>query len=264
MTIGIGFQCYQGVLLGSDMELTKVAKYKGRKHFFKHFDGVEGRIFATYAGLEDDMRCVWEELENGIEEAEKVKPLTLKGARTVLEEAIRKVIRDKKSSFQMLVGMGHSKNDAFIGPPTFFRCHGPRLVPGRNWEIIGAGDCELTRYLTDLIHPPNPNLQQAALWAAHIIRISNSFVQTVGQGIQLTAIGFDGNYEIFNADGWMPQLKDMESLVGRLWTDIYDTTLPQDEFEENIQNILELIVKKRKLLPLRRDQKDSANPTEKR
>jgi hypothetical protein len=56
MTIGIGYQGTSWTLLGSDMELTGVEKYRGNKHYYKYFDKDRGVVAAVYAGSEDEMR----------------------------------------------------------------------------------------------------------------------------------------------------------------------------------------------------------------
>jgi hypothetical protein len=250
MTIGIGYNTERGVVLGSDMEMTGVAKFKGNKHYFKYFDSSQGVMAAVFSGVEDDMRCVWEELEEHVDTAPKEKPLDVLGARNALTQALGKVIKDENSRFQMLVGIGHPENEpAIFNKTEFFRVSGVRVVPANSWEIIGAGDCELNRYLTSVMDARYIGLYQALLWTAHAIRLSNSFVQGVGQGIQITIVRRDGKLHSLDGELFAPKMSELESSFAGLWADICDLEMPQEEFKQRLKNFSDAVVRNRELLP---------------
>jgi hypothetical protein len=178
MTIGIGYQGTSWTLLGSDMELTGVEEYRGNKHYYNYFDKDRGVVAAVYAGSEDEMRCLWEELSNQIESHQSTEPLQI---RSLLEQALQNSILDPDSQFQMLVAISHpDHNQDFLkqSQPYFFRIFKTRVTPAKGWELIGGADCGLTRYLTSM-QTQDISVSQAFLSAIRVIGLANRFVQGV-------------------------------------------------------------------------------------
>ena len=229
MTIGVGFLGTDWIVLGSDMELTGTAKYAGLKDYYRWFDEQKGVIAAVYAGLEDDMRCLWEELRTRIEAKEKSGlKLEQKDVRAILSESLDAVTIDRKSQFQMLVAITKQEKQ-----PIFLRVFHKRVSPATSWEIIGRGDCELSRYLTSWMKT-DLTKHQAVLWSTHIINMAKNFVQYVGQGIRLSVVK-DGRVACMDGDIFSQKLSTMDAYIGGLWLDFCNVELSQQEYEMRLQ-----------------------------
>jgi hypothetical protein len=229
MTIGVGYLGLDWIVLGSDMELTGSAKYAGVKDYYKWFAGQKGVIASIYSGREDDMRCVWEELGNRIEVKEK-GGLTLeqKDVRIILSESLDAVPIDRKSQFQMLVAITKQEKE-----PMFLRVLHKRVSPATSWEIIGRGDCELSRYLTSWMKT-DLTQYQAVLWSTHLVNTAKSFVQYVGQGIRISVIK-GGTVAYMDGDIFSQKLAMMDAYIGGLWRDFCNLELSQQEYEMRLQ-----------------------------
>jgi hypothetical protein len=247
MTIGIGYFGPAGVLLGSDMELTGVAKYRGSKQFRLTFNKNRGCIGAIYSGAEDDMRCVWEEF---VEENIRSGPVSFTGVRNALAVALKRAIttKESKQKFQMLVGVGHPSEEFFGRENAGWRIWGTRITPAKNWEIIGSGDCELTRYLSSMMDIyPTPH--QAALWVAHILNLSNSFSQNVGQGTEISWIRNTGKIERLRNHSYARRMEQAEGEISSLWADICDLDMSDEEFSQNVADCCRRLAEIRSHIP---------------
>jgi len=229
MTIGVGYLGNSNIILGSDMELTGVAKYPGTKDYFTMFKE-HGFVAAVYSGDEDDIRRVWQRVENKIKAGQKVGVLEGLDVRRYIEETLASTITDKKSQFQMLVAIVGEEES-----PIFLRTFGKHTSPARGWEIIGRGDCELTRYLTGLMNHPSLTDYQAAIWAAHVINVANSFVQGVGQGIRLSVVYRDGRIQYMDANIFAEKTAEADRYVGGMWFDFCNTAISQEEYDMRLR-----------------------------
>jgi hypothetical protein len=230
MTIGVGYLGDQYVFLGSDMELTKTAKYKGSKDHFKWFNRDTAVIAAIYSGSENDMRCVWEQVENAITE----RAGELLGAtevRFVLQESLSLVITDPDSTFEMLVAISlHGEG------PLFLRIAGNHIAPARDWELIGGGDVELSRHLTSLMNfGALLTRSQSVMWGTYIIGKATDFVQGVGQGIRLSIV-IDGRVHYLDGDIFGPKMKSLEEYVSGVFHDFCNLDLAPDELRKRLDN----------------------------
>jgi hypothetical protein len=235
MTIGVGFSGPDYIILGCDMEMTGVAKYPGIKDHFKWFARELGVIAAIYSGGEDDIRCVWEEIEDRIDAKEKDgTSLEIKDVREILVESLAVVITDRRSTFQMLVAI--SKREGQI---QFLRVFGKRVSPAESWDIIGRGDTELTRYLAHLM-PKAVNQHQALFWTAHIINTANKFIQGVGQGIRLSVVS-PGRVHHLYGSLFTDQLAIAESQIAGIWMNLCNIELSREEFSKYCQSFAGVI-----------------------
>ena len=225
VTIGVGYYEGDHLILGSDMELTSAAKYKGTKDYHAYF-GSASTVAAVFAGTEDDMRCVWEDFQKRINtELLTQKSLDIEDVRSLLSSALSANITDPKSKFQMLVGI--AKEDRHT---QFFRVFRKRIVPARGWEIIGYGDSELARYLTSQMSHTSLTPYQAVLWTAHIINIANRFVQSVGQGIRITVLNQRAQMQYLDGEMFAHVMDTMDKNIAGMWFDFCNETLSKDEF----------------------------------
>lgn len=245
MTIGVGFGGTSCNVLGSDMELSGVAKYKKAKDYFGSFNRGAGVVAAVYSGIEDDMRCVWEELEDRLEARKSGTPLSVRSVRAILAESLTAVITDRKSKFQMLVVISNLGEK-----PKFLRVFGKRLTPARDWEIIGVGDCELTRYLTSQMDNPNLTVYQAALWTSYVINVASSFVRDVGQGIRLTVMNSNPNIQYFDGKIFADRLDDIDRFIRAIWSDFCNAEMDENEFRTRVSSHADNISRLRGRIPL--------------
>jgi hypothetical protein len=224
MTIGTGYFSGSKIVLGSDMELTAIAKYRGVKDYFKWFDGEEGIIGAVYSGLEDDLRNVWEKITEEIRKQGN-SILGVAGVRRILSNSLAVVT---KRNFRMLVGITKGGET-----PLYLRVAYKTVSPGHMWEFIGGGDVELTRYLAGLMTHPSLTTEQAVLWSIYIITAASSYVQGVGQGIRISVVE-DGRVHYFNGEVYADKLLTFESYVAGLWFDLFSQNLSKEEYDRRL------------------------------
>lgn len=226
MTIGVGYFSNPRIILGCDMEITGVAKYTGNKDNYKWFDNENGVIASVYSGKEDDIRNVWEHLAEKIQERnDNGDTLGVKGVRTILEESLDAA---KSKDFRMLIGITKHGDT-----PSYLRVTYRTPAPAQNWEIIGGGDVELSRYLVDLMNHPMLTAEQAILWGLHIIKTASSYVQGVGHGIKMNVIE-EGRVYGFGPDLFLTQLRTFEDYIAGLWSDFCNLSLSESEFKLSV------------------------------
>jgi hypothetical protein len=244
MTIGIGFTCDEGLVLGSDMEMTGggTLKYKGMKDYFGFFDDDQGAIGAVFSGVESEMRNVWEKFEENV--SNQPKASGIKGTRKSLEDAVENAIGKKKSNFEMLTGLSKRGEKSVL-----LKTFGNKVYPCGRWEVIGYGNCELSRYLIQAIDHPDNSLPQALLWTAHIINTACQFVQYVGQGVRLTVVR-DGHVEYLDGTILTKHLEQIETSIRDIWFDTLNVSLSQDEVKKRLDTSSERILNARGRIPV--------------
>lgn len=229
MTICTGYFSDPKIVLGSDMEITGAAKYKGNKHHYKWFDKETGVVVSVYSGLEDDIRNVWERLTEQIEDRDnKNEQIGVGGARKVLEESL-KLVKGKR--FRMLVAITKEGER-----PCYLRAAYRTTSPAKNWEIAGGGDVELARYLVGLMDHGTLTVGQAALWSIYIIKTACSYVHGVGQGIRLTIVE-DGRLHHVNGDILEDKLSVFEDYISGMWFDFCNLTMADAEYKQRLENV---------------------------
>jgi hypothetical protein len=243
VTIGVGYLGQDFVLLGSDMEITKTAKHRARKDFQKWFNDEKGIIAAIYSDSENDMRCVWEQIENELKATKNV--LNAWNVRDILQKSLNIVINDPANSqFEMLVVIS-LEGEA----PMFLRISRNKIAPAKDWELIGGGDVELSRYLTNLMNfGRSLNQSQAVLWGTYIIETASDFVQGVGQGTSLLVFK-DARLHRVSGNVFGPMMKTLEVYISNLFRDFCNLELPEGDFEVLIQNLPKAITQLRGCMP---------------
>jgi hypothetical protein len=252
MTIGIGHFGPAGIFLGSDMELTGVAKYRGSKQYKAYYDYelpkaiVKGCVGAVFSGIEDDMRRLWEDFRERLGEVETKEFSEIKD---LLSRSLKTIITSRNSKFQMLVGAAHPGEDLFDRETKGWRVLGNTLSPAQNWEVIGSGDCELSRYLTDSMNWPHLKPQQTAIWMAHILNLSNQFSQQVGQGSEIMWLQNTGKIRSLKTPYLAKLASEIENEISTLWAEICEVDVKEEEFNPLVRSTFESLISIRAKIP---------------
>lgn len=232
MTIGVGFFDGEDVVLGCDMEMTGggTLKYRGFKDYYAAFNEEDGKVAAVYAGLETEMRAIWERVVEGLEEADKNSSFTTtKTVREIIARALNEVIGKKKSQFELLVGISQ-KGDL----PILLKGFGNTLTMAGRWEVIGYGNCDLAHFLIQMFDSRGPNnLAQAVLWTTYIIATANKFVQYVGQGVRMCALK-NGELSSFDGSMFTARLAEIERRIANMWFAACNSELPKEQLEQTL------------------------------
>jgi hypothetical protein len=227
MTIGVGAHVPEGIVLCSDMELTGNAKYKAVKDFQTSFAD-NGILAAIYSGSEDDMLCLWEEIERGIKkEKDAGLNINVNGARSILKQALAVVTFDKKNPFSMLLAIAKENEHS-----QYLRVVGNRDMPAPPWDVIGVGDCELSRFLITIMDIPNITKYQAFLWSSYIVGLAKSYVRGVGQGVRISFITPQAKIHYMSGDTFSDKMLGASAVIGGLWTDFCNLSISQEEFKK--------------------------------
>jgi 20S proteasome alpha/beta subunit len=164
MTIGIGFNCDNGIVLGADSQMTRqnINKFHGQKLFC---DFRDGRILALASA--DDLSLaieVWEKLlKHDLASGDAVQ--------TALEEILDNMGRMySELPIQLLVGIA-TKDEAQL-----FTFIGKGIHTQPTFAVIGVGDSSLIRYLADKVPVGFWSPNECAVAAAYILKQAEEYI----------------------------------------------------------------------------------------
>ncbi len=216
MTIGLGFQCQDGVVLCSDRQITKDGglKYHQRKDFCVYFRGnVEVNCAAVYAGYPDAASILFEDSAYAIREL-LMRPLRGFHA-DVVKTVLGKIFKGNRHSknLEMLIAVGPSNQANWS--PFLIKTHGSRVVRGFR-EFIGVGDSSVIRYLSEIFSGAL-TVPEAEFVGTYMVSLANRFIDGCGGGPDVLVLHKDGKVEPMEAEkisGFGNRLQASESCIG--------------------------------------------------
>ena len=144
MTVGIGFQCPDGVVLCADRQITKGEdlKYEEQKIFEGHYENLQ--CACCYAHHPDIAKNVFEDifksLVNVFQRCHREQIGLSDGLQLTIEEVMK---RRKDKQTEMLIAF---RSERMGMPPTLFSVRGLVVRSGDQREYIGTGDSSVIRY----------------------------------------------------------------------------------------------------------------------
>jgi hypothetical protein len=195
MTIAIGIRTPSGILLCSDSEMTAgYAKYPGQKVFtIDAEDHSNWSVGLTYCGDPERMKRVYELMMDSLYQDDFV--VDEKGVRECFETSIadiRDSMRDMGESTDVLCGFAFGQENLSL-----FAGKNGVITKGSDFEILGAGDSSLTRYLRTLFPVArcvsDHSYRSALLVGAYMVKQAGQFVGGCDKNAQLCLIrnGYD-------------------------------------------------------------------------
>jgi 20S proteasome alpha/beta subunit len=194
MTVGVGFQCSNGVVLCSDRQVTLENSYKFETRKILHaMEGLEWKIIYSYAGIADEGEVMFRRIcESFRETFACVEGEVAKDKfRKILEAVYREGYEsDYTPPFQTLIGFAYKDESAHL-----FRTSDRSVVDG-TYEIIGVGDTSALRFLCEFLFDPERLMivDEALVLGCYVIHVANRFVGKCGGGPDHAMIPSGGSF----------------------------------------------------------------------
>jgi hypothetical protein len=211
VTIGLGFQCADGVVLCSDRQISKTGGLKFTEQKISHAivrGAVDADIAMTYGGDRDIAKNLFREITQSL-------PLELnKRKETFPQDRIIGFLRDavprKDSKYvEMLVAFSSPQF-----PPTLFVIRGSQVLQGIR-EYIGVGDSSVIRYISELISRPL-SANQAVTAGIYMVSLANRFVEGCSDGPDALYMRSYGKFALIEKGRYDPWLKEIDGDLGEV------------------------------------------------
>jgi hypothetical protein len=242
MTMGVGFLCHDGVVIGSDRQVT------GRTFTFPEcklssLKWKNGHGIFSWAGEHDTSNDFKREIRARFTRDAVISGLDI---RQILKECLQASVR-KKESFQILFGFWVDGE-----PHSMLLCNGTdRVVDVKECEVIGYGDSPLTRSLRGafLEIPVSISVQQARIYAVHFVSQAKKYDgQYVGDGIDVYSIDHSGDsgqrcirvMDAGQTGAWETEINQMHYWLDILFNRATDKEMPMDAWVEEFMDKLKL------------------------
>jgi len=187
MTVGIGFQCSDGVILLADRQITSTGgfKYDARKISASH--DKECNFIFSYAGYPDAGEVTFRRLRQAF--AEKLPTakgeFPLQRAMAILEEVF---YHHDSEGLQTLIGVRMPNS-----PAVLFRTQDTKVVGGSPAECIGSGDSSALKYLTSFLTQKDRTIDEASVLGTYIVSVANRYIDGCSGGPDRAVIYGDGS-----------------------------------------------------------------------
>jgi len=212
MTVGIGFQCPDGVVLCADRQITKGGDlvYEQQKIFEGHWENLQ--CACSYAHHPDIAKNVFEDIFKSLvyvfQRCHRERIALSDALQETLEEVMKKR-KDKQT--EMLIAF---RSETMGMPPILFCVRG-LIVVQRKREYIGTGDSSVNRFIADLLSGTELHLQQAKIAAIYMVSLANRYTLFC-KGIDLLVMPRNGRMELLSAEEiekYGPTLEEMDKTL---------------------------------------------------
>jgi 20S proteasome alpha/beta subunit len=217
MTIGVGFQCNDGVVLGADKQLTCSGyhKYSTNKIYSSNSDSC--RFVMSFSGLSDTADVAFRRVRKALH-AMKVPPgvLPIETIIETLEQVYSRMTFDEEL-FQTLIGVW---TPFFM--PMLFKTSNKKVAEGYS-EFIGTGDSSVIHYLDSLLPRDAYSTNEATVLASYFVSIANRYIDGCGGGPDICVMDLNGAIS-HGSGGVFPnqdaRFRHCESEIGREFREI--------------------------------------------
>jgi hypothetical protein len=237
MTIGLGFVCSDGIVIGADRQVTNLSAYTFQEDKITSIAWKNGKAIWGYAGNYDTARKL---------RAELIKRFSgLSVSRMDLKEYLEDILETclgKKERFYMLFGAQTEGEQNVL-----FVTNGTDALEVEKCEIIGGGDSSLSRYLRGVYLgvPFPPQISQAVLWATYFIQQAKRYDgEYCGGATNISTLDFFGTLnivEVHRIEELEKQMQFVEYASGVLFAFLTTKGIPDDRIEEELETYKELV-----------------------
>lgn len=234
MTIGIGFECVDGVVLCADNQITFYQSHKYYERKIYHHQGDGWAAAFTYSGNPNLMKAFNDKfpvLANELPAAIDVQKL-----RNVIEGLLLPMdATDFGDGFNMLCGITAADKSALLKTDN-------RTVRGLNadrfYSYIGCGDSSVLQYLGPLLTRTESHdctVDQAFGIGVYLIAQAKRHIDGCGGDTDAIILKEKGKIEyrepstIYNAE---QHLLLLEHFIGKVSAAFFDPRITEDEFDE--------------------------------
>ncbi len=178
MTISIGFNVAEGIILCSDRQHTSSTGFKFEKKkllFCEHISGAA--VIFSYAGEREPAEILFGKVHNRLmNDFDPREPNDHRDPPEVIRDILEEIFQSSHSeNLETLIGI---RKGCF---PCLFRTSANRVVRGQT-EWIGCGDSSVIRFLSDLIPQSHCGHIDAAILGSYLIAAANRYIDGCGGG----------------------------------------------------------------------------------
>lgn len=244
VTIGVGFTCQQGIVLGADTQITCDGFHKYYEHKIYSKQTSAASVAFTFSGDPGLMKSFCDRFFDALDSARELKSIEI-------EQWISGILGEMEevkatADLSMLAGI--------VLPSKEFRLL--RTDAKKVYRIpsgfIGVGDSSLIRYLMALLtQSAYPfSLRQAELLSFYIVQQAKNWIDGCGGETDVLFLRSDGRIE---PSGKIPSGVEahfgiMERHITRIAEAFLYEHLPAEEFDKRLESFFDVLKKERSAL----------------
>jgi hypothetical protein len=230
VTIGVGFDCNDGILLCSDTQITREGFHKFYEHKLFPHQGSGWSVAFTYAGDPHTMKSFDDSFSDAMYSI--TAPITL----AIIEQQIKDTLSTIDSGDQLFLLCGIVAS----GAKRLLKVEG--LKPGRvSIDFVGVGDVSVLRYLFSMLSRGviSYSVQRAELLSAYLVLQAKRWVDGCGGETEVIIIRQDGRIEP------SPRIQQgvemifgiLEEYLSRVAVGFFDERITEPELDERLATL---------------------------
>ncbi len=189
VTIALGFQCHDGIVLCADRQITVPGYYKYQEEKIRTLGEGHGWVVASvYSGSPDLMNLLYDKVSRRLAHPDfvsapefqvgKKRTLEVAFVRKVLEESLSEIGRAYKKPVELETLCALSLLDELI----LLKTVGRLVVDANTAEYLGVGDSSLIRYLDSLLNIDSMDATQALQVGVGMVEKANQHIDGCSGG----------------------------------------------------------------------------------
>lgn len=170
MTMAAGFNCYDGLIIAADRQITAEKHYTDQACKLSELRWANGIGIWGYSGSPETARHLGKELMQRFPEASAT---AIGEAQSRFDSALSALTIPKKEVFTVLFGFTAEGNEKQL-----FRSYDNKLFPVHDCEVIGSGDSPFSRCLRGMalrFGGSKMNVWQAAVLAIYFVQQGKNY-----------------------------------------------------------------------------------------
>lgn len=238
MTIGVGFVCGDGIVIGADRKVTNPDEYTFEEQKVHAIAWENGAAIWSYSGSPDTAKNVRASL---LDRFAAHSVVLRKDIKRQVQDALRAHL-GKSERFSILFG-AQTKNE----PHLLFMANADKSADVDKCEIIGGGDSSLSRYLRGLVLnlPFLPLIPQAIVAATYIIQQAKRYDgHYCGGPTDVYSLDFEGSTHVtdeWQTERWEKDLQRLEFETAVLFARLTTKGIKGSEIENVTQTHAEIV-----------------------
>jgi hypothetical protein len=240
VTIGVGFKCGDGIVIGSDSQITFENSHKYFENKIYDVRTPNWTAVFTFSDDADLMRVFWGKFLKYMEEPEHACPSSSLELMASVESTLG--LLESADALSMIGALVVPNKDFLMVASS-----GRNIWVARDYEYTGIGESSLLRYLARfLCHESAPayvyTCSQARLLTMYLIYCAKNYVNGCGGPINLRIVHPTGSVDTENGcDDFERRVKEIEDRLAIAGTLSFDLRTTETVLESNWRIVVEKI-----------------------